>query len=58
LEVDCYAVDVKLPGIEKGDQKGAELGVKLVGLEVTRLIPIELKKASAGAGGEGCCRSV
>ena len=42
-----YAVDVKLPGIEHGDQAAADLRVKLAGLDVSWLIPMEPKKASA-----------
>ena len=42
-----YAVDVKLSGVEKGDQAAADLRVTLAGLEVTWLIPMEPKTASA-----------
>ena len=41
-----YAVDVKLPGIEKGDQAAPDRRVNLVGLDVTWLISTEPKKAS------------
>jgi len=47
LRGERYAVDVKLPGIEHGDQAAADRRVNLAGLEVSRLIPMEPKTASA-----------
>jgi hypothetical protein len=41
-----YAVDVKLPGIELGNQSAADLRVKVAGLEVSWLICTESKSCS------------
>ena len=49
MKGERYAVDVKLPGIEKGDQAAANHRVTLAGLDVSWLIPMEPKKASAGS---------
>jgi len=41
LRGEHYAVDVKLPGIEHGDQAAANHRVELAGLEVSWLISME-----------------
>ena len=47
MKGECYSVDVKLLGIVHGDQAAADLRVTLAGLDVTWLISMEPKKASA-----------
>ena len=49
FEGELYVVDVKLPGIEKGDQAAADHRVELAGLDVSWLIPMEPETASAGS---------
>ena len=47
LKGQLCSVDVKLPGIEKGDQTAADHRVELAGLEVTWLMSMEPEIASA-----------
>lgn len=47
LKDERYAVDVKLPGIDHGDQAEADTRVKLAGLEVSWLVPVGAARPSA-----------
>ncbi len=47
LKGERYAVDVKLSGIAWGDQSAADIRLKLAGLEVSWITPMEPKRPSA-----------